>query len=157
MNLYDYCHSNPVIYYDPSGYMYCGSKKNSFDKKGNIKRFEVTDYDDFRNRSIKGDNLEGHELLQHAYLRDQYLAPNNLSKNRLSSNASKNNPVIALDRETHKIVNKLQQEIVPVTGVKGRQHIEANIRVLRYLNIPRKKVNKLAKKAVKHALDLGIF
>ncbi|MBP2021909.1 RHS repeat-associated protein [Clostridium punense] len=157
LNLYDYCHSNPVIYYDPSGYMYCGSKKNSFDKKGNIKRFEVTDYDDFRNRSIKGDNLEGHELLQHAYLRDQYLAPNNLSKNRLSSNASKNNPVIALDRETHKIVNKLQQEIVPVTGVKGRQHIEANIRVLRYLNIPRKKVNKLAKKAVKHALDLGIF
>ncbi|EQB90149.1 RHS repeat-associated protein [Clostridium punense] len=34
LNLYDYCHSNSVIYYDPSGYMYCGSKKSSFDKNG---------------------------------------------------------------------------------------------------------------------------
>jgi len=31
-----------------------------------IKPFEVTTYEDFRNRSIVGDGLEGHELWQHA-------------------------------------------------------------------------------------------
>ncbi|WP_253198410.1 RHS repeat domain-containing protein [Clostridium gasigenes] len=168
LNLYAYCGNNPVGYFDPSGYSMCppGSNKetslnkasgNPLLKKSDIQKNEVTNYKDFRDRSVKGDNLEGHELLQHAYLRDEYLVPNKLPKNRLSSDASKNNPVIALDKELHKKVNKLQQEIVPTSGVKGRHHIEANIGVLKQLNVPEKKIKKLAKKAVKHALDLGIF
>ncbi|MBI6871342.1 hypothetical protein [Clostridium aciditolerans] len=95
--------------------------------------------------------------MQHAYLRDEYLIPNELSKNRLSSDASKNNPVIALDKELHKKVNQLQKEDVQTSGVTGREHIEGNIRVLKELNVPEKQIKKLAKKSVKHALDLGIF
>ena len=47
--------------------------------------------------------------------------------------------------------------MVPLKGVTGRQHIEANIKVLRKVNLPEKQIRKLAKKAVKHAIDLGIF
>ncbi|WP_252238408.1 RHS repeat-associated core domain-containing protein [Clostridium sp. VAP51] len=140
LNLYAYCGNNPIRYYDPSGYAQnlCDSKVrnsaqgNPSEKHNYIQNFEVTNYEDFRKRSKKGDNLEGHELLQHAYLRDEYLVPNNLSKNRLSSDASKNNPVISLNKELHKQVNQLQKENVPISGVTGREHIEGNIRVLKW-------------------------
>ncbi|WP_297429542.1 RHS repeat-associated core domain-containing protein [Clostridium sp.] len=142
LNLYAYCGNNPVRYYDPSGYAQksCVNKSRSAAQSSSkdIQKFEVTNYEDFRNRSVKGDNLEGHELLQHAYLRDEYLAPNDLPKNRLSSDASKNNPVIALDKDLHKQVNQLQKENVPTSGVSGRVHIEGNIRVLEQLNVPEK-------------------
>lgn len=95
--------------------------------------------------------------MQHAFLRANYLIPNNLSIVRLGSKASCKNPVIALPSKIHKKVNKLQKEMVPLKGVTGRQHIEANIKVLRKVNLPEKQIRKLAKKAVKHAIDLGIF
>ncbi len=118
LNLYAYCGNNPVIYWDSSGYARTCKRSNNY-----VKKNEVTDYYDFRERSKKGDKLEGHELLQHAFLRDNYLIPNNLSIVRLGSKASCKNPVIALPSKIHKKVNKLQKEMVPLKGVTGRQHI----------------------------------
>lgn len=117
-----------------------------------IKNLEVTTYRDFNARSIKGDNLEGHELLQHAFLKD-----NGLVNTRLSNDVSKNNSVIALERELHSKVNSLQAKTVDFRNQTGRQNIEANLRILRQFDLPEKQLRKLTKKAVKHAQDLGVF
>ncbi len=56
---------------------------------GPIKPNEVTTYDDFRKRSVVGDELEGHEVLQHANLKNRGLATT-----RLSTDASKNKALL---------------------------------------------------------------
>lgn len=70
----------------------------------NIQPYEVTTYEDFRDRSVKGDDLEGHELWQFANQNEMGLADS-----RLSSPESKNNIVIALPHGVHTIFNSEQK------------------------------------------------
>ena len=70
----------------------------------NIQPYEVTTYEDFRDRSVKGDDLEGHELWQFANQNEMGLA-----NSRLSSPESKNNIVIALPHGVHTIFNSEQK------------------------------------------------
>ncbi len=114
-----------------------------------IKENEVTTYEDFVDRSVVGDNFEGHEIWQHANLKAKGLA-----KERLSTEASKKNPVIALEKTKHKQVNRAQASI-DAANQTARQNIEANTRILRDNNIPRKIVDEIFKKAAKHAKELG--
>ncbi len=62
------------------------SEKNVTAKKAPLKIGEVMTYKEFRDRSIKGDNLEAHELWQHANMKAQGLATK-----RLKGETSKNN------------------------------------------------------------------
>jgi hypothetical protein len=93
-----------------------------------------------------------YELLKHAFLKDKGLV-----NNRLGNDISKNNPVIALDKQLHTRVNTLQSATVNFRNQTGRQNIEANLAILRQFNISEKQLRKLTKKTVKYAQDLGIF
>ena len=115
-----------------------------------IQQNEVTTYQDFNDRSVVGDNLEGHELWQHANLK-----ANDLATNRLSTDASKNNPVIALDRDTHVQVNQAQRSI-DAANQTPMENIEANTQILRdNPNVPNDQVDVLHDQAVQHANNLG--
>ena len=74
-------------------------------KTGDIQPYEVTTYEDFRNRSVVGDNIEGYELWQFANQNEMGLA-----NSRLSSPESKNNIVIALPHGVHTIFNSEQKK-----------------------------------------------
>ena len=74
-------------------------------KTGDIQPYEVTTYEDFRNRSVVGDNIEGHELWQFANQNEMGIADS-----RLSSPASKDNIVIALPHDVHTIFNAEQKK-----------------------------------------------
>ncbi|MDC6133994.1 RHS domain-containing protein, partial [Burkholderia gladioli] len=114
-----------------------------------IQENEVTTYSDFVKRSAVGDRLEGHEVLQHAWLKNQGLA-----SNRLSTDASKNNPVIALNCDCHKAVNKAQRAL-DVTKQTAQQNIEANADILRANGIPDATVDNIRQAALNHAKTLG--
>ncbi len=109
-----------------------------------IKQNEVTTYKDFLDRSVVGDNLEEHEIWQHANLK-----ANNLATNRLSTEASKNNPVIALDREQHKIINRAQRELDAANQLPI-DNIMSNSKILRDNGIPEDIVDYITNKALKH-------
>jgi len=117
---------------------------------GPIRSRELTTMQDFKNRSVVGDNLEGHELWQHANLREQGLATS-----RLSTSASRENPVIALDQGVHQRVTAAQSAFDAATQTP-MQNIAANAKILRDLNAaaPRT-INRLVKMARKHARDYG--
>ena len=125
--------------------------ENKFDDvpKRLIRKYEVTTYEDFVNRSVVGDNLEGHEIWQHANLKSKGLATE-----RLSTDASKNNPVIALERSQHNVVKKAQHSF-DAASQTPRENIEVNARILYEIGIPQKIVNRIVKKAVRHAQNLG--
>ena len=74
-------------------------------KTGDIQPYEVTTYEDFRNRSVVGDNIEGHELWQFANQNEMGIADSHLS-----SPASKDNIVIALPHDVHTIFNAEQKK-----------------------------------------------
>ena len=76
-------------------------------KTGDIQPYEVTTYEDFRNRSVVGDNIEGHELWQFANQNEMGIADS-----RLSSPASKDNIVIALPHGVHTIFNAEQKNLI---------------------------------------------
>ena len=73
------------------------------DESKAVQPYEVTTYEDFRNRSVVGDGLEGHEMWQHSNLKN-----NGYSTTRLSTDTSKNNPVMALPHDVHVDVNRQQ-------------------------------------------------
>jgi len=138
VNLYRYA-PNAWRWIDPLG-LSCKASKS-----GPIKANEVTTFQDFRNRSKIGDNLEGHEALQHANLNERGLATT-----RLSTDASKNNPVIALEKSVHKEVNKVQRNLSPRTQT-GTQNISDNIQILRdNPNIPNDVIDQLERMAIEH-------
>lgn len=115
-----------------------------------IQRNEVTTFGDFKDRSVVGDKLEGHEVWQHANLNEQGLA-----SARHASDASKNNPVIALDRDTHVEVNKAQRAL-DARAQTPRENIEANIKILKDLKAaPSNKIDQLHDMAIDHANSLG--
>nr|MCR5609161.1 hypothetical protein [Lachnospiraceae bacterium] len=70
---------------------------------GAVKPYEVTTYEDFKARSVKGDGLEGHEMWQHSNIKNH-----GYGDTRLSTDTSKNNPVISLPHDVHLNVNKQQ-------------------------------------------------
>lgn len=92
-----------------------------------LKEGEVTTYQDFKNRSVVGDNLEGHEPWQHSNLKSHGLATE-----RLSTDASKQNPVIVLNKETHAKVNAAQRAI-NASSQTPKQNITDNVEILRKL------------------------
>lgn len=118
--------------------------------KGPIQANEVTNFQDFKDRSVVGDNLEGHEVWQHANLK-----ANDLATTRLSTDASKNNPVIALDHDTHVQVNAAQRALDPSTQTPI-ENINANTQILRDLNAaPPSQIDALHTMATDHAKSLG--
>ncbi|MBD8528186.1 RHS repeat-associated core domain-containing protein [Pseudomarimonas arenosa] len=116
-----------------------------------IRENEIATFEDFRSRSIIGDRLEGHEVLQHALLKREGLVAA-----RHSTDASKQNPVIALDKDVHKKVNKAQRAL-DLQSQTAIENIGSNARILRDVGIARKKVQKLANKAVEHARRMGLL
>lgn len=118
-----------------------GSKSGS----SSIKPYEVTTYDDFRNRSVVGDGLEGHELWQHANLKE-----NGYATTRLSTEASKNNPVIALPHEVHVDVNKAQYSLNAKIQ-SPLDNINANANILyNHSKIPNNQVDKVLNQVLEH-------
>lgn len=123
------------------------------DKAGNVSRtpiqkHEVTTYQDFTDRSVVGDNLEGHEVWQHSNLK-----ANGLATKRLSTNASKNNPVIALDKSEHQAINRTQKNI-DVTHQTPEENIKTNAEFLRKVGVPKEVVEDITQKALNHARNL---
>ena len=115
-----------------------------------IRENEVTSFGNFKDRSVIGDRLEGHEVWQHANLNQQGLATA-----RHASDASKNNPVIALDRDMHIEVNRAQRAL-DARAQTPRENIDANVQILRNLNAaPEENINTLHRMAIDHADKLG--
>lgn len=115
-----------------------------------IKQNEVTTFGEFKDRSVVGDKLEGHEVWQHANLNERGLAPA-----RNASDASKANPVIALDRDTHVEVNKAQRAL-DARNQTPIENIESNVQILRDLKAaPPANIDQLHQMAIDHAKGLG--
>ena len=122
------------------------SEKNVTAKKAPLKIGEVMTYKEFRDRSIKGDNLEAHELWQHANMKAQGLATK-----RLKGETSKNNPVIVLDRQTHLKVNAAQRAIKASLQAPA-DNISDNATILRRLGAAGDKaVDRLEQMSRQHA------
>lgn len=127
----------------PSG---IGRSNSATTQKVPIQKGEITTYEDFDARSPKGDNLEGHELWQHANLKAQGLATK-----RLSTEASKQNPVIALDKSTHARVSVAQRSIAAPLQTPA-QNIDANAGIMRNLGAAdNKAVDRLEQMSKEHS------
>ena len=171
LNLYAYCGNNPVIYYDLRGHakLPCNTLENAntevtetvrvdesisgeVSQKNNldpVQPYEVTTYEDFKNRSVVGDNIEGHEMWQHANLNE-----NGYATTRLSTDASKNNPVMALPHEVHVDVNRAQSELNARTQAP-MQNVMDNAQILyNHPAIPNDKVDEFLKKTQEHVNDV---
>ncbi|MBN1758544.1 MAG: RHS repeat protein [Chitinispirillaceae bacterium] len=126
---------NPVNWVDPAGLTDAPA----------IQPYEVTTFEDFRRRSVPGDNLEGHEVLQHANLNERGLATT-----RLSTDASKENPVIALPHDVHVEVNREQRELSPRQQT-GEENIDSNIEILRRnSSVPEDAIDDIEQRAKEH-------
>ena len=119
--------------------------------KSYVRKNQVLTYNNFKKKSKVGDKLAGHELLQNSILKKK-----GLTKKRLDTDASKNNPVIALDDETHKIVNKAQID-QKTSEMNVVDNIETNAKILSDNGVPQTKVNAIKKQAIKHAKNLKIY
>ena len=115
-----------------------------------IKENEVTTYQDFYDRSGKGDLLEGHEVLQNAWLKENGV----ITKARLVEDASKNNPVIALPHDLHVQVNGAQRAL-DFTNQTAIENIEANLKILQEAEIPQSVIDEIGELAKEHAKSLG--
>lgn len=118
--------------------------------RGKIKPYEVTTYEDFKKKSISGDNLEGHEIWQHANLNE-----NGYATTRFSTNVSKQNPVIALPRNVHVDVNKAQRSI-DVRNQLPLENISANAEILyKHPKIPNASVDEIVEKVKNHVNNIN--
>jgi hypothetical protein len=112
---------------------------------GAIQENEVTTYRDFDKRSVPYDDIEGHEVLQHSNLNERGLV-----EKRLGNDASKDNPVIALDKDVHKQVTK-EQRSIDARNQTREQNIRSNTSILRENpGIPNDAVDKVETAALKH-------
>jgi RHS repeat-associated protein len=115
-----------------------------------VKSGDVMTYKDFTKRSVVGDKIEGHEVWQFSNMR-----VNGLADKRLGSDASKNNPVVALSKETHQQVNAAQRSI-DASNQTPSQNIQANANVLRQTKaVPESVISRIEKWALEHAKKLG--
>jgi hypothetical protein len=107
----------------------------------------------FQNKrnSPTGDNIEGHEVWQHANQK-----AHGLTRRRGDTPASRNNPVIALDRAVHREVSRGQTW--NAARQTPRQNIEANIRLLRQKGVASDRVLcELFAQAIQHAESFGFY
>ena len=119
-------------------------------REGPVRKNEVTTYEDFKDRSVVGDNLEAHEVWQHANQKAR-----GLTDKRLGTEASKANPVIALESETHASVSAAQRMIDASTQTPI-ENIRANMEILRELRVaPANILEQLERLAIEHARLLG--
>jgi hypothetical protein len=117
---------------------------------GPIQEGEVVTYREFLNRSVVGDNIEGHEVWQHANLK-----ANNLATTRLGTTASADNPVIALHKDVHKLVNA-EQRALNAASQSPRQNIRANAQILRNVGVANEStISQIENMAIQHAKSLG--
>ncbi len=112
-----------------------------------IRKNDLTTLQDFKDRSVVGDNIEGHELLQHAWLKE-----NGHATSRLSTDISKGNPVIGLKRPTHQVVNALQSQI-DFASQSAVENILANRRLMLDQGFSRRRINRFTRKALRHAKE----
>jgi hypothetical protein len=128
--------------------------------EGNVKKLvkrpepiqvgEVTTYEDFVDRSVVGDNIEGHELWQHSNLKAHGHA-----SERLSTTASRENPVLALDKSVHTRISAVQRSR-PIGIETPLENIQANAAILRDLSAAAEStINRLVELALEHAKRLG--
>lgn len=140
-NLYNYvCNINFQI--DIYGLLKKGEKP--------IQTYEVTTYNEFRRKSVKGDGLEGHELLQNVILEKE-----GLTSTRFSTDASKNNPIIALPESIHAEVSA-KQIALDTKNMSPMDNIKANAKILKDVGVPPDIVDDLESKAIRHAKDNGL-
>jgi hypothetical protein len=111
-----------------------GARNNVVPGKKPLRIGEITTYKDFDDRSEIGDDLEGHELWQHSNIKTHDLATY-----RLSTEASKQNPVMVLDKETHKQVSVAQRSI-DASSQTPTENISANTKILPKLGVANDKV-----------------
>jgi RHS repeat-associated protein len=117
-----------------------------------IQQGEVVTYKEFVSRSESFDMIEGHEVWQFANMKSLGLVDS-----RLSNFASTYNPVIALDRTVHSMVNTAQAAI-DASGMTPLQNIRANMSILRELQIaPKSTLDQLEKMSIEHARGLGVL
>jgi hypothetical protein len=134
----------------PPGDAARAAKAASVGPKVPVQAGEVTTYKDFDSRSPKGDDLFGHELWQHANIKAHGLATR-----RFSTGVSQDNPVIALDRDTHNKVTSAQRALDPARQTPI-DNINSNAEILRRLNAaPPEVIELLRQKAIDHARKQG--
>lgn len=129
--------NNRLVYQGPDSATVQGeqtSVASGTTEKVPLTKGEITTYKDFKDRSVKGDNLEGHELWQHSNINEHDLATE-----RLSTEASKQNPVIVVDKPTHDQVNAAQRSI-DARSQTPTDNISANAKILPKLGITDNKV-----------------
>jgi len=115
-----------------------------------VKPGDVMSYREFAKRSVVGDKIEGHEVWQFSNMK-----ANGLADKRLGTDASKNNPVVALSKESHQQVNAAQRSI-DASNQTPSQNIQANVDVLRQTKaVPESVISKIEKWASEHAKKLG--
>ncbi len=136
---------------EPTNISYAKGNGSSSGKFKPIEENEVTTYEDFDKRSVIGDGLEGHEVWQHANIKAKGLATE-----RLSTDASKNNPVIALKRSLHKIINKAQRSL-DAANQEPLDNIKANSDILRESGIPADIVEDITNRAIQHGKNKGVI
>jgi len=113
-------------------------------KTGPIVEFEVTTYDDFVKRSVVGDNLEGQELWQHANMKE-----NGFATTRLSTEASKNNLVIAVNKDLHKEITAMQNNL-NTSVLLPYDNILVNAKILTDVKVSPDIVKDIFEKALEH-------
>jgi RHS repeat-associated protein len=115
-----------------------------------VKPGDVMSYRDFAKRSVVGDKIEGHEVWQFSNMR-----ANGVASKRLGTDASKNNPVVALSKETHQQVTVAQRSI-DASNQTPVQNIQANANVLRQTKaVSESVISRIEKWALEHAKKLG--
>lgn len=77
-----------------------------------------------------------------------------LKKPRLAEDVSKKNPVIALNKEIHKKVNKAQRNL-DIANQTAIENIEANIKTLEDTGIAKISIDEIAKLAKEQAKNIG--
>jgi hypothetical protein len=118
------------------------------------RRTAAPDHADADARKVVGDDLEPHELWQHANLRARGLA----GTQRGGTEASKNNPVVILDAQTHRAVSAAQRSTIRPSLQTPSENIAANAQLLKSMRVMHTgDIERLRRLAVAHAQNLGHF
>jgi hypothetical protein len=119
---------------------------------GPIRVGEVTPYETFDRRSLTRDGIDGHEIIQNALLKSLGLV-----ERRLQGLVSRGNPTIALRREVHVMVTRLQRDM-DIAKQTVSEHIDANIDILRRLGVASNAQREQARDAaMTFARELGLI
>jgi len=96
--------------------------------------FQIDDYGTFNSGVRRGDKYQGHEIIQNAWMKAHgYSAGHGLDP------ASKENPAIAVDKATHKILGRIQGQFglnnpTTLANLSSKQIIDMNIDAMRWAN-----------------------